>query len=78
MNALAVRVCLLEHILVEISADLSLGLNLLVVGYALLSGVNIYVLSTFESAATETDLAAWFSRKIGLNDIAVDGIWHFA
>ena len=73
-----VRVCLLQHILVEIGADLSLGLNLFVVGYALLGGVNIYVLATFESAATETDLAAWFSRKIGLNDIAVDGIRNFA
>ena len=40
--------------------------------------MNIYVLATFESAATETDLAAWFSRKIGLHDIAVDGVWHFA
>ena len=73
-----VRVCLLQHIFVEIGADLSLGLNLFVVGYALLGGVNIYVLATFESAATETDLAAWFSRKIGLDDIAVDGIRNFA
>ena len=56
-----VRVCLLQHILVEIGADLSLGLNLLVVGYALLGGVNINVLASFESTATETDLAAWFS-----------------
>ena len=58
-----VRVCLLQYILVEIGADLSLGLNLFVVGYALLGGVNIYVLATFESAATETDLAAGDTLK---------------
>ena len=40
--------------------------------------MNIYKLASLETSSAKTDLATRFSRKIGLNDVAIDGIRHIA
>ena len=40
--------------------------------------MNIYKLASLETSSAKTDLATWFSRKIGLNYVAIDGIRHIA
>ena len=76
-NGRAVGVCLLQQGLVEGVADLALCLQILCLRHTLLGLMDIDDLAT-PAAATQTDLNARVSNKIGLRYLTLDALRELA
>ena len=74
----AIRVGLLQHLLIQVVVYLSLGLDNLSIGYAFLRTMHIHHLSPAPLAATQAYFASWLCHQIRLGYLALRALGYLA
>ena len=74
----AIRVGLLQHLLIQVVVYLSLGLDNLGVAYTLLRSVHIHHLTSAPLASAQTYLASWLCHQICLGNLTLGALGYLA
>ena len=78
LDGRAIRIGLLEHLLVKVVIDTTLGLDVLGLGDAFLGAVDVDHLSTSKHPTAQAHFTAWLCHEIGLCDFALGALGNLA